>query len=319
MKTLYVVTTNQCQLRCPFCYINFVEDFDKFDEIPEDKVSHIDTDMVYNVIKKGRYDTVVFHGGEPLLYPNTLLEIIQKCKGMGIDFSIQSNLAFKNLSQRQLEVISVCGGVGTSYNYDRFEGYPTQEEYFKSNIRELKSLGLGVSILITITENHIYKQNPIALKDYIDGISTKIDSLIFERVILPLEQLENETDRLEGFYMEADKYMKTCYEIFPREQTNLYNLVKNSITYGTPFYNTECSSFTHTLYPDKLKYGCPSLEKRNVDDSKKMAKCLECSWFKWCGGDCECFNHVCAFPVLLFERVIKDLKQELKEDTLNGL
>ena len=316
MKTLYIIVTDQCQMRCPFCYVNFVPSFDNnlvsSSETPKN-VSHIDPELVYKVIKKGEYDLAVFHGGEPLLYPQVILDIMDRCKDLNVNFSIQSNLAFKQLSPKQLEAISRLNSIGTSYSYDRFAHCKQQELYFISNVKELKSIGIGVSSLITVTESQINYQNPYALKDYIDELG--VDQIHFERVIMPLKELEEDKVRLEVMYKEIDKYLRTCYEIFPKDKTTLYTLVRNSIVYRRPFYDTACSNHTHTLYPDKLKYGCPTLEKRNVVDTK-MDKCLKCRWFKWCGGDCECFNHVCAFPSLLFERVIKDLKQEMKEETL---
>lgn len=304
MKTLYIVVTNDCQLQCPFCYTNFIPQF------KENKTSNtINTDMVATLINNGlngeKFDYVIFHGGEPLLYPNIINDILDKVK-VNTSFSIQTNLAYKELSKEQLKVmVRLSDGYGTSYNVDRFENNKQAEEYFIHNIKELNSLGIDGTLLVTVTENQINKQNPSALYEYIKKLGIK--KVVLERPILPLEKLKNERTTCEELYEEVDKYLMQCVMIFPKDMTNLFWLVEKSVNHGLTLYDTQCSNKTYTLYNDYLKYGCPSLEKRNVNNSEMKERCFRCKYYQYCGSDCECFNYVCAFPKRMFDYIKGEL------------
>lgn len=312
LNTLYIITTEQCQMSCPFCYCKFVPQFKDFKKnytnstINKDKVNKVLSGKIKDANDNPiKFDYVIFHGGEPLLYPNIIIDIIKENKDNVNNFSIQTNLAYKQLSPEQLSVLSLCtDGYGTSFNYERFRDQPVLKKYFENNIKELSSLGIYGTVLVTITEDTIKNMNPFTLRDYL--IDLGIKKVILERPILPLKELENTKNKrkLENMYEEVDKYMEICAKIFPENMTNLFWMVDKCLENNLYLYNTECSNTTFTLYNDKLKYGCPSLESRNVKN-KQLGYCLGCDYFKYCGGDCECFNHVCAFPKRTFD-YIKD-------------
>ena len=120
-KTLYVSVTNKCQLHCPFCFNKFVEGF-------QNDKKEITPRKVVKLIKENDYDTIDFLGGEPLLNPEFIIDIVNSFKNSDKSFCISSNLAFKSLSTLQLEALWKIQkyskskvSVGTSYNVDRFE------------------------------------------------------------------------------------------------------------------------------------------------------------------------------------------------------
>lgn len=313
MNTLYIVTTNQCQMHCPFCYCNFIPQFQETKES-----DHINEDMVSSILHGAyngmKFDYVIFHGGEPLLYPKTILSIMDKCKDIeNMNFSIQTNLAFKQLSPDQLRVLSLLpNGYGTSYNIDRFYENKEFKEYFEHNIRELSSLGIYGSLLVTVTDEQIKRQNPRALYNYIKSLQG-IREVIFERPIFPIETIKQNKLKYTNLYQEVDKYLELCAQIFPRDMTNLFWMVDKALKHNLYLYNTECSKTTLTLYNDRLKFGCPSLEKRNDENTFPMEECMKCRFYKYCGRDCECFNHVCAFP----KRTFSYIKKEIENNDLN--
>lgn len=318
MNTLYIVTTQSCQMSCPFCYCKFIPQFSDFKN-EEGKDTSIDTELVKRILngemkndngEKLYFDYVIFHGGEPLLYPEKIIKIIEENISKVKNFSIQTNLAFKTLSPSQLRALSMCtDGYGTSFNYERFKDNKTFKKYFENNIKELSSLGIYGTVLVTITKDTIMNLNPWALRDYLIDIGIK--KVILERPILPLKDLENPKNKkeLEELYEEVDKYMEICAKIFPREMTNLFWMVDKCLEHDLFLYNTECSNTTFTLYNDRFKFGCPSLESRNVKN-KQLPQCLGCNYFKYCGGDCECFNHVCSFPKRTFDYIKEELEYE---------
>ena len=306
---LFVITTNQCQMKCPFCYTSFVKDFT--DKTPIDS---IDPKMVSDFVnKRGGFDLLIFHGGEPLLVPDTILEIMKNIESKDVHFTIQSNLAFKSLSKKQMEVIcSIDAGYGTSYSVDRFLPTPQLEEYWIENVRYLNSMGIPNTIIVTITEDQVFKQSPVALKKYLDSIG--YDYILIERPQFPLEEMRKNKEKYELLYAQIDRYMEECYKLFPRNKCNLYDQVHYSLWRHHVLYCTDCSKFTYTLYPDgKLKHGCPALEKINIQDPHRNTKCLQCDLFQFCLGDCECMNVVCTFPKRMFRTIAEDIKREQDE------
>ena len=306
MKTLYVVTTEQCQMNCPFCYTQFVPQFNQ--DFHKDAIC---AEMVAEVINKGidgeQFTYVIFHGGEPLLVPDTILEIMDKVK-VRTEFSVQSNLAYKELNKKQLEVLVRLKSYGTSYNVDRFENNKIFKEYFENNVRELNSMGLDSTVLITVTQDQIDKQNPWALYEYIKNLGIK--KVVFERPIFPMEEIKKNKEKYTYFYEKVDEYLKQCASIFPPDMTNLFWLVEKALEHGLTLYDTHCSNNTYTLFKNKIKYGCPSLENRNESNRDMIGKCLQCDYYKYCGMDCECFNHVCAFPKKTFDYIKKQLENK---------
>lgn len=305
MNSLYIVITNQCQMNCPFCYTQFVPQFQNIESN-----SHIDIDMVCELLNNGIeidhkrtfFDHVIFHGGEPLLYPKVLLEIMDRVTAK-IDYTVQTNLAYPELSKEQLEVLVRLKGYGTSYSVDRFYNHKKEEKMFLHNINVLNELGVEGSLLVTITEDQIYKQNAYYLWKYIE--KTGIKEIILERPIFPLEELKNNKEKYEKLYKMVDLYMMQCCQFIPLEYLNLPRMVTRSLKYNTPLFHTECSKFTYTLYDNLLKFGCPSLESRNVDDKEKRMMCIDCEYNQYCRGDCECMNYVCAFPKRTFDYLRK--------------
>ena len=102
--SLYVITTEECNMNCPFCYTKFVPDFKDTNE-----ESHINENMaasiinIGNIINKTKYDRIIFHGGEPLLYPKTINNIINNVK-YDPEYSIQTNLICLLINKITLDV-----------------------------------------------------------------------------------------------------------------------------------------------------------------------------------------------------------------------
>lgn len=305
MKTLYIITTEQCQMNCPFCYTQFVPQFNE-----SFTKNSICASMAAKVIDKGidgePFTYVIFHGGEPMLAPDTILEIMDLCKTKP-EFSVQSNLAFKQLTQEQMKVFARLKSYGTSYNVDRFSSNnPVFKQYFENNVKLLNSIGLEGTVLITITKDQINKQNPYALYEYIKNLG--ISKVVFERPIFPNKDIIENKEKYTKLYEDIDKYLKACAQIFPPSMTNLFWLVDKALEHGLPLYDIKCSKNTYTLFNNKIKYGCPSLENRNENNRDMLEQCLQCEHYRYCGMDCECFNHVCAFPKQTFDYIKSQLK-----------
>lgn len=311
METLYVITTNQCNMNCPFCYTKFVPNFDNPKFNIENPTNHIHPNYLIKLINNGwkttkngikYFDNIVFHGGEPLLYPKVLLEVMDNITRTNIHYCIQSNLAFKDLSKDQMNLLIRLNTYGTSYSLDRFKNNKEKEKYFIKNCIELNEIGLEGSLLVTITEDQINYQRAEYLWEYIEKLNMKY--IILERPIYPIRLIEKNKSYYENLYNKIDEYLLQCCKIMPKEKLNLPFLVDNTSKYGCTLYPTKCSKFTYTYYETKgnpkIKLGCPSLENINYNDKEKLVKCISCDYFKYCKGDCECMTNICTFPKKTF-------------------
>lgn len=311
MNSLYVIMTNQCQLNCKFCYTHFVPQFNS-----QEKRDCIDPEMVIDKINNGielngelvKFDNIIFHGGEPLLYPKEIMQIMDGVKDKKIHFEVQTNMAYKTLTQDQLKLLTKLGTYGTSYSYDRFPEYygcdgECAKSYFEHNIKQLGEMNIRCSVLITVTEEQIKKQNPLFLFEYLKSLGDGVDYIILERPIFPINEVKNNKEKYERFYKEVDAYMLEFCRIADKYyRINIPDYIERIKEYHVPLYHNHCSEFTYTLYNNKLKLGCPSLEVRGYDDKEKIStECLECRYYEYCKSDCECMNIVCAFPKKTFD------------------
>ena len=281
----------------------------------------IDPDLASKVINKGfvspsgsgkvePFDYVIFHGGEPLLVPETIMEIMDKVK-VKVKYSIQTNLAYKELSKDQIELLIRLGSYGTSYSYDRFFKKEETEKQVINNVKYLETMGIYGTLLITVTQAQYLNQSPKDLYEYIKQYYTGIKHVIFERPIFPIKDIDENRFKYEKIYSKVDSYLSQVLDVFPREMIDTYDKFKDAITYKRPFYPVHCSKHDCTLFKDTVKYGCPSREKvdgKYVSDLDKINKeCFYCEYYPYCGGDCECMNHVCAFPKRTFNKVREEV------------
>ena len=319
MNTLYIIVTNECNMKCPFCYNYYNnENFTKKSIIDVDKAVNIAT-KGYK-ISKDKYipfTDVIFHGGEPLLYPDIVYEIYSKIKEKREDmrFSIQTNLNYDYINNIQLKVLASIRNYGTSYSYDRYDGNEDCLVRMINNVRFLNSFNINNGLLVTLTEKQILMQSPEYLLRFINENLQGIKDVIFERQAFSYNTIMKDKKKYEEFYRKSDEYLYRLAKAYNTPghnfipSSNIINVMKNAIINKTPFYPNHCSDFTISIYPNddntiKLKYGCPSREEINIPYDEEFAnKCYTCSYFPYCKGDCECFNNICTFPKKWFNYI----------------
>ena len=303
-ETMYLVVTNSCQLHCSFCYNSYAPLFKEKDN------TLIDPIKTAKVIDKLGVKEVIFHGGEPLLYPETLISVMKHTKNKVL-FTIQSNLAYDNLSKKQIEALCMTRCYGTSYNADRFAGNKKLEEKWANNVKFLDSFHLNSGVVLTVTPMQL-RENPKEVMKYLT-CELGFDSIIIERVIYPIQDQLKDIKKYKEIYEAIDKYMLLLYKFAPdKKKVSLYHAVKNCIQNGTSFFPHNCHEFTYTLNNKKLLSGCPSLET-NIEYGKRKEECSKCNLYQFCQEDCECMRIVCAFPKKTFGYIATDIIEELDE------
>lgn len=323
MKILYVVLTKNCPLNCPFCFNTFVENFKKCSTTPLDKEEIIKT------IEELDPDVVSYIGGEPLLYPKEIKYVLNYFDIRDTNnhrnriWCISTNLYYKQLADEQIEVLQLMQNmsieevtIGTSYTVDRFDDVYGYEEMFKNNMLFLDSIGINMGVTVTLTKEQIENMNPVKLKWNLEELKYKAVNL--ERCIYPHPKNDQEEYELQELYKKMDLYLRDCFSIFPEDKNYQYKRYKDSVLYEVPVFNPHCSKEVYSLYEHGLYKGCPlnsSYNKNGIDVNKeymekiKKFNCLECKYFKYCRGDCECTRGMCAFPKNTIEYLI-DFKEE---------
>lgn len=319
-KILYVVLTNQCPLNCPFCFNKFVDNFKKCNTKP------LSTKVIKNYINSLNPDVINFIGGEPLLFPEKILEVLDIYKEEDLEYKkrmwcISTNLYYKNMNDKQLEVLSRIQqqsaeyvSIGTSYSADRFKSSPGYINIFRDNMLKLHLLDIRIGITVTLTKDQIELLHPRELKTILDSVKAKAVNL--ERCIYPVPKTTKEMDELKQFYEEADKYMMECFKIFPREMNYQFNRFYESVKFRVPIFDNHCSETVWSLYDHGLYNGCPLNSTDNgrsmYVEKLKNNDCYNCQYYPYCKGDCECTRGMCAFPKQTLQ-YIKDLvKNDIK-------
>lgn len=307
-KILYINITNKCQLNCPFCFNKIVDNYQKFGEKP------IDADYAYDYIQKLNPDIVNFIGGEPLLYPQTIIDILEKDKGSKRNYCISTNLAYKNITDKQLECLKMIQeqsieevSIGTSYNYDRFENKEDYLKLFIDNCNYLDSNGIKIGVTLTITEKQC-KEDPYKVVKFLLE-DCKASAINIERCIYNDEDAKNSRNEL------VDLYMCKLFDIIPVYKNYQWNRFYNAVRFRVPVFDNECSKSVHSLYDHGLYDGCPLNNGKHNDISswlKKLEKysCHLCEYYPYCRGDCECNRVVCAFPKHTLQYMKNIVKQQ---------
>lgn len=143
LRALHIEIASECNERCIHCYIPH-----------EDKLTLIDPDLFYKVVKDGRKMNIIhvtLSGGEPLLHPE-FVSFLKYCRKMDLSVNVLSNLTLldgimieemkKNpLLSVQTSLYSMDPSV-----HDKITGKKGSFEKTKRAIREIVQSGIPVQI-----------------------------------------------------------------------------------------------------------------------------------------------------------------------------
>ena len=319
-KGLYIVVGESCQLSCPFCFNRFDENFENNQSELQD-ISKL-VDMIYEFGPS----SVTLIGGEPLLprYIDKVTTLVQEYyhdkRYKPISWCISSNLFYKKLSPEQIYLLYFLQAlstdhiaIGSSYSIDRFSHNP--KSYFniwKKNMLKLDSLGIRVGVTLTLTDEQIHF-SPITSLNILKDV--KVKSINVEREIKPMPTNDKEIKKEIEYYELSDSYMKQLFELIPHDMNKQWDRFADAIRYKIPVFNNHCSQYISTIYPDKdgykIRKGCV-INQVGVDpqlwiDKVNKYKCIECKYYQYCKGDCECNRFICSFPKQTIDYVKKEL------------
>ena len=263
-EVMYLQITDACNLRCPFCYM---------------KRNHhtMTLDTALNMYQKYRPREIIFHGGEPMLYPNLILDIMDHIPDT--TYSVTTNMTLPWDEMRH-KVLSRCTSIATSYSVDRF---PSWQIYniFKNNLN-YASQYVDITILVTLSRAQL-KKPPELLAQI---LSTLPHSFI------RLERLYESTyDK--DLAQQTDKYLLKLFQLLPEKENVLYQDMVNSIKNHIPVFSLSCAQNIKTVTPEGNIKTCPNTSNHKIT---KRKECILCNLYEYCKGDCLSFQNGCMFP-----------------------
>lgn len=263
IDTLYVITTHQCNLKCPHCDIRLRDDF-------------YDRDKFISSLQKYRDCDMIIFGGEPTLHFDRIQLICQ----YGSPTSISTNLL--TITPQLIDVIKQHDlGVATSWNPKRFHG--TQYNRWIDNLKVLANNDIKAKVLVTLTDDLIaFDLNK--LLDMFDQWSQTggLSSIQFEPLV---DGTKNQT-----FYDQVDQWL------FDVDQLWRPTIVENYIVNQLNQWHFDCSR-TYSLLPSgDIMFGCP---QNNIGTQINM-QCFNCEFVNVC-QPCR-LQKCCTFPKRLYKK-----------------
>ena len=340
MKTVYLKTTETCNLDCSHCYTSGSKGRKIFWDI--EKVKTWINKLVESLPKN---ESVHFeiHGGEPFICKTSdLHDVIDFIRSYQRDFTvaITSNLVF-NLTEDRLSVLSKLDGIGTSWDLKgRFEN-EDQLNLWKNNVRLIKEKFPNIPFCCNTT----ISTSVILLEDISSLIQMYLDlgfdRLRFEKITLSGNAIINRdvvptNKQANDFLYRLHLLLKDNPSIRDRlDITNMeeiYSKFENRLmNSGTYFRN--CESNLYTINADGTIGGCPNdgpitnygnitepIEKINksdkrifqiVKESTLYDECYECPLNNYCGGGCYKLHWDetgCPTPKKLLFKIIEEGK-----------
>lgn len=309
--TLFLTITNECNLNCVDCYSKF-------------KVSNVkvaDLSSMIDTITQVAPGKLVITGGEPLLYPKLISNIINYFRfdyRQHWDIVLCSNLCFPELSKDQLDVIRHCDYIQTTYSTDRFGDNQTRLNWVKNNICKIKSLQNSdvkkVDAIVTVTDKTISMMDG-GIIDFVND--SKIDGILFENfTFFTPDPLLN----IQQFYRVADEYiLNMCKYLKDKVEILNFSNWKMALDNHMILHCNVCDSgYCKEYRVDHLRNGCTCCVNTNKKDRqyKFTHHCINCEYYKYCMMDCERFGKYCAFPKKTFKYFLDNIYKKEECDNV---
>lgn len=327
-RTVYLKTTDSCNLNCSHCFTSGNEVDRYFWQLPETR------DWIQRYMDHIPQSDVVhfeLHGGEPMLAPlEQLIEMRDFLRTFGsrVSIGITTNLVYK-LTPEKIAFFVSMDGFGSSWDADIRFANRGQERLWQDNLLEVvnarrqakKTSNLHVSVSRKFTE--------------MDQESTTIffgslgvDKVMFDRITLDGNAVKNQTlfptnQEINNWYLkmhEATKKLDARRWFFNAALEDVYAKFENgNARCGT--FCRDCEERLFTISANGNIGGCPnsaqeqsfghisqSLEElmaspKRLDvmaeERARNEKCFECPVFSYCGSDCHQLawdGDICASP-----------------------
>lgn len=313
MKTIYIKTTEACNLDCPHCYTSGSKGKKVFWDVNKVKAwlkDYIET------LPKTEEIHFELHGGEPFVSKTEdLHDFIDFVRSYGERMSVglTSNLVFK-LTEDRMGVIKRLDGIGTSW--DEKGRFKTEQDLnlWRENVKTIKE-ATDVPFTCNVSmQSGLLKHKPDHL--VMQFMHMGFDKLRFEKITLSGNAIVNRdivptNKAVNDFLCDLHVYLKKYPDVRKRihivNMEEIYLKFENRIMDAGTYFR-KCESNVLTINADGNISGCPNdapeikygvlsdkvetsltSNKRIFQIAKEATlndKCYECKLVNHCGGGC---------------------------------
>lgn len=194
---LVISLTNDCNLRCKYCFVgekNFCKKVISKDDI--DKSLEAVKELAKEKNKKEIF--ITFFGGEPTLYPELIEYSIQKAKQVLSNYKVSFGITSNGVFNEKIERILVDNNFTVTISMDGLPKFQDKQRVTANNkgtshiiektIESLVQKGISVIIRMTITKPMIFEFKETI--DYLSNLGVKI--IHFEPITMGGRAKENE-------------------------------------------------------------------------------------------------------------------------------
>lgn len=333
--------SRSCNLRCLYCYVDKLKSSQKMSY----EIGRTAIDRIFELPESSR--VVVFHGHEPMTNFGLIKDLIKYARSKGnIEFCMQSNgTLFRDESIEYLAKENVGIGIsldGFAIHQNKTRQYSNGSYSFDdvlANLSKIKSTQKGINVISVVTSYNVNDLQEIV--NYFEKLGIGTVSL---NPIYPEESHDLSPDQRTLTKNMIDIFERYLQNNTPKNSriviANLRNLLRTFFTPKTNLNCTRCSSTSlhpligidvdGSIYPCDLFWGKEefrigniskmSLEEsfnssknfRTYRDIRAIESCRECTWLRFCGGDCPGASirlnrgiasqgHYCEYNKVIFE------------------
>lgn len=326
--TVYLKTTETCQLNCKHCFTNGINGR-KIYFNPEKTVSWIKKLRQHY---KSNHIHFEFHGGEPFLAPvKDMKFVIDSMKhDDNVSFGITSNLTF-NLNEEKINFIikDLKGVIGTSWDKSIRFSNEKQKSLWEKNVKQLKELGCFITLFVSVTKE-LCNTKPKEIVEYFNSLN--VDVVDFER-LTDHGNAKKHPEIFPSNKEQADWFLEIYKDTTAKNWTDSFiNSMVKTRTNGTQAatFCRDCEQKLFTINADGSISGCPNAAPEEIYghineeiwelifkpkrmeliacEAARDERCYKCEVFDLCGSGChqlEWDESHCPSPKELF-KLIKD-------------
>lgn len=224
--TLQLEVTNKCNMHCGFCYNNST--VERENDLSKDEW----ISFSHSVVSCGGVFQCIISGGEPTLFKNNIIDIMDIYSYDGSAFTLISNgtgidkeFAFL-LSKYKWYWVQVSIDSHLPQKHDYIRGCIGAWEQAITAIKYLKKYGIPVSIASVITKDNINEMEDIIKLAF----SLGVDQVIFSSVLYSGRASENKN------YFSLEEEFKSKYHILIEQYKNTI-LIARAATYSEQIEN----------------------------------------------------------------------------------
>lgn len=313
LRTIYVKTTDTCNLNCSHCFTNGINgEKTNWDWKGTQQ-------WISSYLKENNNHTlhIELHGGEPFLVPLDIIKSFTRPfeDNELISIGATTNLVYK-LSEELIDFIKKVLRKNIATSWDKSIRFANQRQYdlWRSNIRTLKERNVPVKINISITsdlvnspvETFIEEMNAIQPEIIALERLTRSGSAVNNLSIFPDNEKQDlwYLDLLKSYENGLCQFKIQDFDILKeRLSTNLTKVYHNC---------RDCEQKLLTISSNGQLATCPNAALENhfstINDHhevflnhegriKEISKeldfhegCISCEVFEYCGGDCHRLN-----------------------------